>query len=154
MGGCCLGGRLDGFFERHKHQIQPCVLLIPTLNDQASLAEGVSHGRRALWGSTAGRLPSAHHPALQGKCFCICTFSSSWSRNVCPVSLGTHCLAGHHLFDVRGVSFSVFNLKNISLGTQKWRWGRETFPLSLAHPLRFPLISQSWQCHLEADSAI
>lgn len=130
----CLGSKCEGLFGRHKHQIQPRVLLIPTLNDQASFVEGLSHGRRALRGSTDGWLPSAHHPALRGKYFCICTFSSSWSRNVCPVSLGTYCLARHRLFDVRGVSFSVFNFKNRHLWALRNEDGVERPSLCLKIP--------------------
>lgn len=39
----CSGGRSHGSFGRQKHPIQPCSLLIPTRNDRASCAEGVSH---------------------------------------------------------------------------------------------------------------
>ena len=78
-----------GPLEGRNATFNPCTP-DPTRNDQASLVEGVSHGRRALQDSTAKQLPSAHRAALQGKQFCVCTFSSSGSRNVHSGALRTH----------------------------------------------------------------
>lgn len=84
-----------------------------------ALRSGWVTAKRALQDSTAVQVASAHHPALQGKQFCVCTFSSSGSRNVCSVTLGTHWPSTAPSLWYQGSFFSISNLKNTSLGPQK-----------------------------------
>lgn len=131
----CLGSRSDASSGKHKYQIQPCAFLIPSQNGQASFVKGVSHGRQALQDSTAVQLPSAHHPALQGKYFCVCTFSSSWSRNVCLVS---HTVVCHGIGSLMPGEFLLcIQPQRYIMGTQKWGWGIETLSLSPVTPWDF-----------------
>lgn len=89
------GGRPDGSSGRQKHQTQPCSLLIPTEMTKPALQ------REGLPAAEPCRTPQLHTshlhttPLCRGKYVCVCTFSCSWSRNGCLVSLSAHwCFTG------------------------------------------------------------